>query len=277
MRFRPFPGGRTELVASGLLALGIGGLALVDGSLLGAAVGVLGVAGALGLRRWTTRPPIAAPAVPAVVALAWLVDLALGSDLGKIASVLAGLAFLYWLLSTDLPIPPAFAGDGEAPSAAAREAGATVVLAIGLFALAALSGSAVGVAIAAGGVGTSFVLRRWKRGPGLEFAGIPALLALALLAASVAPTPAAELVAGLSGLAFLFWLGVSGPTGASWLGRIGALVLPGLALGIAIATSLALPGVPTGEGVGIATALVVGTLLLAALALGRPATWAPPS
>ena len=125
-------------------------------------------------------------------------------------------------------------------------------------------GPAIGVA----GVVASAILRgRRPRDLG-TLALLPALMAIALLAATAPPVPSTELFAGLTGLAFLLWI-ADDPSRPAGGGRraVPILALGALGVGLAWAITLALPG--RSPDVGLAGALLAAALVLLALLIAR--------
>jgi hypothetical protein len=102
------------------------------------------------------------------------------------------------------------------------------------------------------------------------YAPVPALAGIALEAASAPVGFGTELVAGLSGLAFLVWLAddPARPAGGA-VRALPTLSLPALALGIAWSSALFLPAgaVP----LGVAGAVLALALAAVAFLVGRPA------
>ncbi len=118
------------------------------------------------------------------------------------------------------------------------------------------------------------ILERVAGGRGRAAAAMLALVALGVGALAATPGPAPELLAGIAGLAFLAWLAPPPTPTSGGRRRLEGLVLPGLAVGIAFATSAFLPPAPGFETVGIA--LLVGALAAIAFVLARPALLTPP-
>jgi len=127
----------------------------------------------------------------------------------------------------------------------------------------------LGVLVALGAVTVAVVLRSWPNGSFAAWAPVPVVLGLAVATIAAPVGMGVELVAGLSGLAFLVWLADDPhrPTGGAVRG-LPTVMVAGLALGIAWTSALFLPGgsVP----LGVAGALLAWTLIAVALLVGRP-------
>ena len=130
--------------------------------------------------------------------------------------------------------------------------------------LSVLYGPAIGV----GGVAIASALRGWRPEQYRTVALAPAILALAILAATAPPVPAAELFGGLSGLAFLLWA-ADDPSRPSGGGRraVPTIALASLGVGLAWAITLAVPG--RAADIGLAGALLASALVLLALLVAR--------
>ncbi len=129
-----------------------------------------------------------------------------------------------------------------------------------------------GVVVATAAVALAAALRATPH-PDLEgYAPIPALVGVALEAATAPVGLGTELVAGAAALAFLFWLAdvpdrpVGGPVRA-----LPTIALPALALAIAWSSALFLPSgaVPLGVAGGLLALTIVGVALL----VGRPSVF----
>ncbi|MCI4330301.1 MAG: hypothetical protein L3K19_00435 [Thermoplasmata archaeon] len=118
-------------------------------------------------------------------------------------------------------------------------------------------------AILGGAVALSFWPRRELRLLSLALAVVG--LATGALAAQV--NPLSGILAGLAGLALLYWATSSGEGRERGTGALAGLTLPGLATGVAVATGLLLPS--TQEQVGAAAALAVGVFVYLAFILAR--------
>ena len=126
----------------------------------------------------------------------------------------------------------------------------------------------VGPALGAGTVVISALLRSFKPGAHGTLTLVPAVVAIAVLAASAPPGPATELFGGLSALAFLLWV-ADDPARPSGGGRrsVPTLALASLGVGLAWAVTLALP--TNSPDVALGGALLAAALVLLAVLLGR--------
>lgn len=170
-----------------------------------------------------------------------------------------------------MEVPPGAADRDRRPPL-----GRTAVLAAAMIALGAVdfAGGAAALAVAIAGAAAMGILERVAAGRARPAAVIAAVGALGYGALAASPTPAAEILAGIGGLAFLAWLAPR-PTRLAPTSRLlEGLVLPGLAVGIAFATGVFLPPAGGLETVGIA--LLVGVLVAVVLVLGRPGLLTPP-
>lgn len=126
-----------------------------------------------------------------------------------------------------------------------------------------------GLAVALAGVGGSAVLRPRLDGARSPYAVVPALGALAVLAAAAPNSPLAELFGGVAALTLLAWLADDPRRSPGGVVRAApSLLLVALTLGIAWMSALFLP---TGSArVGFGAALLVLVTILVAILLGRP-------
>ena len=159
------------------------------------------------------------------------------------------------------------------PSAPPDQGGGFATTALLGFAMAALGlvgglpfgfGPSLGVA----GVIVTAVLRsRWPERFG-TLALAPALVALAILAATSPAVPSAELFSGLTGLAFLLWI-ADDPARPSGGGRraVPTIALGALGVGLAWTITLAVPG--RSPDVGLAGGLLAAALVLLAILIAR--------
>ena len=96
---------------------------------------------------------------------------------------------------------------------------------------------------------------------------IPALLVVGALALLAVVSLLAELLAGASALAAIYWIAVELPGLQLPASPVNGLLLPGLAVGIAVGVTLFLPAGPA--LVGVASAILVGLFFGLAAILGR--------
>ncbi|HYA70859.1 MAG TPA: hypothetical protein VEH28_05780 [Thermoplasmata archaeon] len=126
-----------------------------------------------------------------------------------------------------------------------------------------------GIVVAIVGILLAGVLRALSSRTARAIAPLPALAVLVLEAATAPAGFGPELLAGLSGLAFLIWLAddPGRPAGGAVRG-LPTVALPALALGIAWSSTLFLPtgAVPLGVG----GALLALALAAIAFLIGRP-------
>ncbi len=111
-------------------------------------------------------------------------------------------------------------------------------------------------------------LPRLSLGPALPL--LPLVVALGALAATARLDPLTEGLAGLAGLTVVLAVGraARGPELRGAVTR--GLLVPGLGLGIALATAFIFP--PSERTVGVAALLLLGTVAALAFLLPRPAT-----
>jgi len=103
------------------------------------------------------------------------------------------------------------------------------------------------------------------RGPAI--ASLPLVAGLGAAAAAAPAGPATEALAGLAAVGLLAWLALSDRTTARLAPALSGLLLPGLALGVALAVSSLLPAAR--QSVGVAALLPVGALALLGYSLLR--------
>jgi len=126
----------------------------------------------------------------------------------------------------------------------------------------------VGLPTGVAGVAIAAVLRA-RRSPAVgSWALLPALGAIAVLAATSPAEPASELFAGLAGLSFLLWI-ADDPERPAGGGRraVPTIALGALGVGLAWSITLALPG--RSPDVGLAGGLLAAALVLLALLVAR--------
>lgn len=128
--------------------------------------------------------------------------------------------------------------------------------------------SGLGAVIGAVGVTTSAICRsmasaRWKTLP-----LVPAILAISVEVILATPVPATELLAGATGVAFLFWVAEDPhrPVGGGRRG-VTPIALVALAVGFSLAIVLVLPRGPS--DVAIAGGLLALAMVLVAILLAR--------
>lgn len=120
------------------------------------------------------------------------------------------------------------------------------------------------------GVAGLAVASWWRRRPatGATFGPLPAVVALAVLAATSPAAPSTELFGGLAAVALLLWLADDPSRPAGGGRRAGfAVATCALAVGIAWSVALVLPR-PSGA-IGIAGGMLAALLLLVAYLLAR--------
>jgi hypothetical protein len=135
-----------------------------------------------------------------------------------------------------------------------------------------------GLLVASGGVVLSLALVAVGRGRLHSLAPLPTVVAAACVAITAAPGVVSESLAGATGLLLLFAV-ARRPGDARPISEVApALSLPIVAVGLALACAVALPGIP--GATGVAAALLVFVFLFLAwlysraelLAEGRPLT-----
>ena len=134
----------------------------------------------------------------------------------------------------------------------------------------------VGPAVGAGGVIASSLWRRPPRGTDRAIPLLPAIAAIAVLAATSPATSSAELFGGASALAFLVWLADDPARPRGGGRRAGPVVLlVALTVGLSWAITLAVPG--RGPQIALAGALLAVAFVLLAILLSRPQVLLNPS
>jgi hypothetical protein len=146
----------------------------------------------------------------------------------------------------------------------------TVVFGASAATLGALEGLpfALGAVIAGLGVAGSVAWRESSRPRGTAWTVLPALLALSVDLVLARSTPTTELLAGATGVAFLFWVAddPSRPDGGSRRASIPA-ALVAVAIGFSLVIVLVLP--QQTSDVGVAGGLLAVALVLLAVLLTR--------
>ena len=138
----------------------------------------------------------------------------------------------------------------------------------GLFALLAPGFGWLVIGVAMGSAIAGLLLRRYARGGGREGALVLTIVAVAVVTATAPPTLAAEVLAGFSAMAAVLWAAADPQAPSSLRYRTSGIVLPGLAVAVAVIVSGILPSSPS--AVGIATGLVLAVVFWVAYVLSRP-------
>lgn len=127
---------------------------------------------------------------------------------------------------------------------------------------------ALGALMGAVGAGASVALRRWASPPWRSWSVVPAMLAVSVEVIVAPAVPLAELLAGATGVAFLFWM-ADDPHGSPGAGRRGStpIAVVAVAVGFSMAIVLVLPRLPS--EVGIAGGLLALAMVLVAILLAR--------
>jgi len=160
----------------------------------------------------------------------------------------------------------------EAASDAAGGGGllGTLVLGLAAVVLGLVGGLpfALGALIGVVGVGASVAFRTVASRPWRAWTVVPAMLAVSVEVVLAPAVPAAELVAGATGIAFLFWMADDphGSRGRAERGLIPIAVVA-VAVGFSLGIVLALPRFPS--EVGIAGGLLALAMVLVAILLAR--------
>jgi hypothetical protein len=143
-----------------------------------------------------------------------------------------------------------------------------ILLAIPTLAL-ALSGPGSRVpeaAVALVGIGASTYLRTVRESWAVDLWALPALVAAGVVALSAGATLPAELLAGATALAALYWIASDAPGLRVEAQPAYGLLLPGLSVGLAVSVTLFLPAGPA--LVGVASVILVALFFGLAAVLG---------
>jgi hypothetical protein len=138
-----------------------------------------------------------------------------------------------------------------------------VPTAVAAFAWSSLAGPALAVLLIASAA--AVLLRQLAIEWGAFLGVVPLVAAVALTAVTTSPGAAPEALLGLGGLGLLVWLGATEPVAPPIPRLVDGLVVPGLALGVALAVSTLLP--VARQSVGVAAILLAVALGLVGWAL----------
>jgi len=129
-----------------------------------------------------------------------------------------------------------------------------------------------GPLVAAVGVAVAAVMRLATPRTVAAYAPFPALVGFGVVAVRAPVGIGTELIAGLTGLAFLVWLAddPSRPVGGA-VRSLPTVVVPALALGIAWSSALFLPG--SAIPLGVAGGLLALVIAVVAFLVARPTTF----
>jgi hypothetical protein len=123
------------------------------------------------------------------------------------------------------------------------------------------------IAIPAGGIGAASLLRRSPRPSVSGLSSIPLLMALGVLVLAAPAAPGTDLLAGACGLGLLLWFATEPGRHPRFQETLGALLFPGLAVAVALTSSLLFP--VNRDLLGVAALIVSATLLFGAWLYAR--------